>query len=314
MSLNLCGSIGANTGEIDCDITRGNPIKIAPGGATFSPSDYADQTTMDAAILGKLILPNGNSQKLYPFPVIQGTTDQTEAAKTGALGYGLKIKLLRSKPGYEFDVLAGSSLEKKLIAFDGQTVPLLILDDKSQWAGVKDSNSYFKGANYLIGVEPRPYGDAQNPKTTKITISIVDTQDFTENAYFYKTALPSSQIVGLKDVHLSEPQAHASNVYKVAMKIPTSVLGGDLNIFDDYGSLIAALTFTAGTGTNYGTPLAITSIAVDNTLKCLTVTFDSTAFTALASGTKIKLTPPTPATLDAADVTGIEMFYIILTK
>lgn len=314
MSLSLCGSIGSNTGEIDCDITRGNPVKLIPGGATFSPSDYADQTTMDAAILAKLILPNGNSQKLFPFPVIQGTTTQTEAAKYGTLGYGLKVKLLRSKQGYEFDVLAGTTLEKKLVAWDGQVVPFLILDDKNQIGGVKDSNGNYKGANYLIGVEPRDYGDAQNPKTTKITISIVDSADFTENAYFHKTALTSSNIVGLKDVILSEPSAHASNVYKIKMKILTSKLNGDLDIFDDYGSAIAALTFTAGTGTNYGTSLTITSIAVDNTNKALTVTFDSTAFTGLASGTKIKLTPPTPAVLDAADVTGVELFPIILTK
>lgn len=314
MALSLCASIGANTGIIDCDLTRGNPVKLAAGSATFDSDDYADQTTMDAAILSKLILANGDSQKLYPFPVIQGNTDQTEAAKYGNLGYGLKVKLLRSKPGYEFDVLAGSALEKKLIAWDGQIVPFYILDDKSQWAGVKDSNGIFKGANYLVGVEPRGYGDAQNPKTTKITISIVDTADFTENAYFHVTALSSSNIVGLKDVVLSEPQAHASNVYKIKMKIPTSKLNGDLDIWDDYGSAIAALTFTAGTGTNYGTALTITSVAADNTLKALTVTFDSTAFTALASGAKIKLTPPTPAVLDAADVTGIELGSIILTK
>lgn len=314
MSLSLCGSIGANTGQIDCDPTRGNPARIMPGGATFSSSDYADQTTMDAAIVSKLKLPTGNSQKLYPFPVIQGTTDQTEAAKYGNLGYGLKVKLLRSKNGYEFEVLAGTALEKKLIAFDGQVIPLLILDDKSQIAGIKDSNGNFKGANYLIGVEPAGYGDAQNAKSTKITISIVDSQDFTENAYFYTTALPSSSIVGLKDVILSEPQAHSTNVYKIKMKIPTAKLNGDLDIWDDYGSLIAALTFTAGTGTNYGTSLTITSVAADNTLKALTVTFDSTAFTALSSGAKIKLIPPTPAVLDAANVTGVELFPIILTK
>lgn len=314
MSTSLCGSIGGNVGQIDCDLTRGNPIKLIPGGASFSSTDYADQTTMDAAILSKLILATGNSSKLFPFPVIQGTTDKTEAAKYGTLGYGLQVKLLRSKNGYEFDVLAGSSLEKKLILWDGQIVPFFILDDKSQIAGVKDSNGNFKGANYLVGVEPRGYGDAQNAKTTKITISIVDAADFVENNFFYITALASSNIVGLKDVILSEPQAHSSNVYKIKMKIPTTKLNGDLDIFDDFGSAIAALTFTAGTGTNYGTSLTITSVAVDNTLKALTVTFDSTMFSALSSGTKIKLTPPTPATLDNADVTGIELFPIILTK
>lgn len=314
MSLSLCGGIGANTGQIDCDIIRGNPAKIIAGSASFSSSDYADPATMDAAILTKLLFATGNSQKLFPFPVIQGTADQTEAAKYGNLGYGLKVKLLRSKPGYEFEVLAGTALEKKLIAWDGQIVPFLILDDKSQFAGVKDSSGNFKGANYLVGVEPRGYGDAQNAKSTKITISIVDTADFTENAVFHISALSSSNIVGLKDVILSEPQAHSTNVYKIKMKIPTTKLNGDLDIWDDYGALIAALTFTAGTGTNYGTSLTITSVAADNTLKALTVTFDTTAFGSLSSGAKIKLTPPIPATLDTANVTGVELFPIILTK
>jgi hypothetical protein len=314
MSLTLCGTVGANTGIIDCDIELGNPSMIMPGGATFSSSDYADQTTMDAAIVAKTKLATGNSQKLFPFPVIQGTADQTEAAKYGNLGYGLKVKLLRGKPSYEFEVLAGSALEKALMAFDKKTVPLLILDDKRQFKGILDINSNFTGAKYLIGVEPAPYGDAQNAKSTKVTISIVDAQDFTENAVFYTTALANTSLVGLKDVILWEPQAHASNVYKVKMKIPTKKLNGDLDIWDDYGSAIAALTFTAGTGSNYATALTITSVAADNTLKALTVTFDSTAFTALASGTKIRLNPPTPTVLDAADVTGVELFPIILTK
>jgi hypothetical protein len=314
MSLSLCGSVGANTGAIDCDITRGTPIMIAPGSATFSSSDYADQTTMDAAIIAKTKLATGNTQKLFPFPVIQGAADQTEAAKYGNLGYGLKMKLLRGKPAYEFDVLAGTALEKALMAFDKKVVPLLILDDKKQFAGVKDSSDNYKGAKWLIGVEPSPYGDAQNAKATKVTISIVDSQDFVENAVFYETALTSTSLVGLKDVILWEPQAHASNVYKIKMKIPTTKLNGDLDIWSDYGALIAALTFTAGTGSNYGTALTITSVAADNTLEALTVTFDSTAFTALSAGAKIKLTPPTPTVLDAADVTGVELFPIILTK
>jgi hypothetical protein len=153
MATSLCGSAGyENTGQVACDLERGNPIMILGGGATFSPADYADQATMDAAIIAKLKLANGNSQKLYPFPVIQGTADQTEAAKYGTLGYGLRFKLVRSKPSYEFDVLAGSSLEKRLMSFDGETVPLLILDDKNQMAGKKDNANYFLAADWQIGV------------------------------------------------------------------------------------------------------------------------------------------------------------------
>jgi hypothetical protein len=43
-------------------------------------------------------------------------------------------------------------------------------------------------------------------------------------------------------------------------------------------------------------------------------TFDSTAYTALAAGDKIKLVPDDVPTLNAANVTGIEPEFIILTK
>jgi hypothetical protein len=314
MATSLCGSAGyENTGQVACDLERGNPIMILGGGATFSPADYADQATMDAAIIAKLKLANGNSQKLYPFPVIQGTADQTEAAKYGTLGYGLRFKLVRSKPSYEFDVLAGSSLEKRLMSFDGETVPLLILDDKNQMAGKKDNANYFLAADWQIGVEPRPYGDAQNAKSTKVTISLVDSRDFTENAFFHTTALATSQLTGLKDVLMSD-LSHVTNVWKIKFKIPTAKLNGDLDIYDDYGALLAPLTFTAFTGANFTTALPITSVAVDATLKALTVTFDVTTYNALAAGTKIKLVAPIPSVLDAANVTGIEILSLVITK
>jgi hypothetical protein len=314
MATSLCGSAGyKNTGEIACDITRGNPVMMIVGGAIFSTSDYADSTTMDAAIVSKLKLQTGASQKLYPFPVIQGTTGKTEAAKFGSLGYGLQFKLVRSKPGYEFDVLAGSTLEKKLIAFDGKTVPVLILDDKGQIWGKKDGSSNFVGASYQVGVEPREFGDAQNAKSTKISISIIDAADFVESAFAYTTGLTTSSITGLKDVVMSKV-SNATNVYKIKFSIETALLGNDLNIYDDYGAAIAALTFTAFTGTNYATSLAVTSVAVDATLKALTVTFDSTAYTALSAGAKIKLVPPTAVALDTANVTGIEIGELIVTK
>lgn len=314
MAISLCGLVGENTGRIDCDILRGNPLMIVAGSAIFDSGDYADSDTLKAAFLDRLKRNTGDSEKLFPFPVVQGTTDQTEAAKYGTLGYGLKSKLIRSKPGYEFDVIAGSSLEKKLIKFDGQELPLFIFDDKFQIAGRLDTDGNWLGAKWLVGVEPRPYGDAQNAKSTKITISLVDSADFVENAAFFLSDFSTADLVGLKDAVASEFAANSTNVFKIGYKIPTAILNGDINIFDTYGTAIAALTFTAKTGATFATTLAITSVAVDNTLKCLTVTFDSTAFTALASGAKIKLIPPTAAVLDAADVTGIELATIIVDK
>ena len=313
MATTLCGTqVGANTGSIGCDFTRGLPKIIMLGSATFAPGDYADTATMDAAILGKLKLPTGSSQKLYPFPAIQGTTDQTEAAKFGNSGYGLRTKMAPSVPAYEFQVIAGSTLEKKLKAFDGVNTPLLIYDDKGQIWGAMNGTNY-GGSVWQVSVEPHAYGDGQNQKFTLINISLVEAADFVENAYAYKTSLNASSFRGLKDGQLVE-LSHVTNVYKIKVKIPVSGLNQDLDVWDDYGALIAALTFTAGTGANYATPLAITSVAADNTLKALTVTFDSSAFTALASLAKIRLSSPLPAVLDAAGVTQLEIAPVIITK
>jgi hypothetical protein len=88
----------------------------------------------------------------------------------------------------------------------------------------------------------------------------------------------------------------------------------DYNVLGDYGAAIAALTHTAKSGA--GDPsvaLAITSVAYNVASDgLLTVTYDSTAFAA-ASG-NIKLIPPTPATLDTADVTNLEILSVTHAK
>jgi hypothetical protein len=314
MATSLCGAVNfGNTGEIGCDNFRGVPTMLLVGSATFSSSDYVDSATMDAAMIAKTKLGTGSSQKLFPFPTIQGNADQTEAAKYGTLGYGLREKLVDARPAYEFDVRAGSNLEKKLKTFDGKSVPVIIRDDKNQFWGRLNSSNQFEGAVYQIGVTPQPFGDGQNPKVTKITISIVNPRDFVENAKVYVSTTTSLAFAGLKDVTM-RVLSNVTNVYKIKLEIITDLLGTNLDIYDDYGALIQPLTFTAFTGTTYTTSLAITSVAVDATLKALTVTFDSTAYTALASGAKIKLVAPLPAILDAANVVGIEIATLIITK
>lgn len=313
----ICGQVAANMGQIDCDVRRGNPTLIIAGSAIAAPSDYATLAAYKAWLIGKIKQSNTASDKMFVFPVIQGNSDQTEAAKYGTLGYGLKIKLLRSKQGYEFDVLCGSSLEKKLIKFDGKILPLKIFDDQDDVYGVTDTNSNFSGANYLIGVEPAGFGDAQNPKTTKITISIIDAKDFTENSRYISTDFSTNDLTtaNLLDAYLYSTAANASNVYHIGAKIITDALNTFLNVHDKYATLLAsAALWTAFTGTNFGTALTLTTVANDATNGGWTVTFDSTAYTALSSGAQIKLNFASVPVLDAAGVTGIEGNYMIITK
>ncbi len=311
----ICGLVGGNTGSIDCDVTRGNPTQLIFGSAAFAAASYVDSATLKAAFLTKIKQAGTATDKLFPLPVIQGVSDKTEAAKYGSLGYGLQVKLLRSKPGYEFDVIAGSSLEKQLIKWDGKVVPVFIFDDQDNIWGVLDENSKFQGAEYLVGVEPRGFGDAQNPKTTKITISVVDSKDFTENSKFASVSFSTNDLAGLVDVELYETTTHSSNVYKIGARIKTDNLISTINVHDTYATELASSSvWEAFTGATYGTSLAITSVANDTTNGGWTVTFDNTAYGALSSGAKIKFKMKDPATLDAASVIGIESGNIILTK
>lgn len=313
----LCGQVAGNTGGIDCDVSRGVPQSIIVGSGQFTTSDYATTASFKAAFLAKTKKANTASDKLFPFPVIQETADTTDAAKIGTLGYGLKKKLLRSKASYEFSVIAGSSLEKKLIKFDGKTIPIFIFDNAGNIWGVTDSNGNFKGANYLVGVEPKGFEDGQNIKTTKISISIIDSKDFVENSQFASTDFSTNDLVGLLDAIVYETAAHATNVYKIGAKIKTDALNSAVSVHDagtNASLLASSANWVAKTGVNFGTTLAITSVADDPTNGGWTITFDSTAYTALATGAQIKLNLVDPTTLDTAGVTGIEGNYLILIK
>lgn len=303
-NISICSAVGANTYGVDCDVERGIPVQLLFGSVSFAPADYADQDTLEAAILAAIRQASGTSSKLFPMPVIQGTTDKTVAAKFGTLGYGLEIKLLRSKQGYEFDVLAGTDLEKRLIAFDNKTLPVLILDDASNVWGIKDSSDNFKGAKYRVGVEPRGFGDAQNPKTTKITISLVDSRDFVENSVFATTSFNASDLVGLLDVETYSAAAHSSNVFHIGVKATTNQLGKVINLHDYYATELAATAAWAVTVA--GVAKTLTSVANDTTNGGWTITVDSTEYTAISTGAVIKFALVAPPALAALDVTNLE--------
>jgi hypothetical protein len=316
-TFSICGLSAGNTGSVDCDPVRSTPAVLIPGSGSFLPANYVDLPTFKPLFIGKLKKANTASDKLFPFPTIQGTTDKTVAAKEGNLGYGLRVVLTRSKAGYEFDVLAGSNLEKRLMKFNNKTLPIYIFDDNSVLWGVTNTGLVFSGAVYLLTVEPRPFADGQNPKTTKISISIVDSKDFTENSRCIQTDFASSDLVGLLDGELYSTAAAVANVYHIGMKIRTDLINSFVNVHDNSiyaAGLAAGGMWVAKTGTNFATTLAITSVTDDPTNGGWTPTFDSTAYTALASGAQIKLNVVDPATLDAAGITGIEGTAIILTK
>ena len=314
MAYSLCGSSVDNTGQQECDKAKGVLNRIAIDNGIVAAADYADGTTFHNRLTVKSKLSKSDTQKLFILPEIQDLVDASESNKEGSLNQGFKTVLLEGKPGYKFKFFGGADLLKRCKTFDNQTVRIREYDANGVWWGTKtgtDSIGY-QAKLFFTGGKAAT-GQNVEEGVIECTVAILSVSEYFKNSYWMETAGNVEDIRPLLDVKLTYI-SKATNVYKIGMKIAGSNLIGDYNIYDEVGVAIAALTFSAKTGATFGTSLTITSIAVDATLKCLTVTFDSTAFGLLASGAQIKLIPPTPAVLDAADVTDTELLEVILTK
>lgn len=309
----LCGTVGANTGPIACDVRRGLPKGLVFGAASFAPNQYATQALFQAAFVAAMQSAAGSPGKLYPFPEIQGNTDQTDADKTGTLGYGLKQILLQGKPAYQFDMIAGTTQEKALRKFNNTTIPVFVFDDGQRVWGVTDASLNFTGAQVLVSVKGKSFDDGNNVKTTTVTISFINTSDFYDNQAFAQTSFGLGDLQGLVDVALSEVSAHTTNVFHIQAKVPTAQLGQTLNPYDYFGAALAAGSLWAVT--SGGTTVPITSVAQVAGTKSWDVTLDTTAFAALASGAKISIGWVNPAALITAGVNGTEVPQaLVVTK
>lgn len=321
MSLNLCSTAGGNTGGIACSQAPGVAKKILLGTGSFAKADYASQALFEAALTAAIMLPEGSSGKLYPFPEIKEIENKTEANKEGTLGLGYKETLSEGLPAYNYKVKVGQDQYQKMRKFNGVTIPVYTLDGNGNIWGMVNANGTFSGISASIFVSGNGFGDGNGIVTAVISVSYQSASDFNDSGKYFPMTLGYNEVQGLLDVDLTEI-SHASNVYKIAATIDTAQLGTTLNMYDDYADALAvAGLWKAYTGANYATPLTITSVAKDPTVKGWTVTFDSTAFSALSTGAKIKLEFTTPALLDAADISGTsgysagyESVALIITK
>lgn len=317
MALSKCGTKVANTGELACDFSKGVLKKIFIFNGSVDEADRADAATLFARLVANAKLSKSASNKIFPIPEAQDIADNSEANTEGTLGLGFKMVLREGKPAYTIKILAGSDLYKRLRTFNNQTLRVLEFDANGIiWGTTKGGK--FMGYQVQLFFSGGKAATGQNveEKVVTITMSVMSNSEYMDNSYGMNISeFNIEDILPLLDANLVNI-SNSSNVYKIGVHVPTADLSGDYNLHSDFGAALASLngSFSAGTGTNFGTSLAITSIAADDTLECLTVTFDSTAYTALSAGAKIRLNPPTVAQLDAGDVPGIEIIPVILTK
>lgn len=303
MSLNLCGTIGGNTGMIPCDAQRGLPKLMFVGGKVFVPADYATPDTLQAAIRAAVKEATGSPDKLFPFPEIGGTTDQTDALKTATLGYGLKQVTIEGRPGYSYQVQVGQAGFQALRLFNRAIVPVFTVDDQNNQWGTLDSAGNWAGEVAQIFVSGNGFGDGTKPFVADISIAYQSASDFNDYSKYATLNFNPNEAKGLVTVELTA-YTHAANVIHVAVTAPTAKLGVSLSVEDDFADTLADATLWR-IAVSAGTVPTFTSVT-DDPGKGFIVTLDSTLYTALAAGTKVFLSLADAPTLDDADVTGIE--------
>jgi hypothetical protein len=309
-----CGSARrTNTGAFDCDEARKIPLKLALGGAVFVDADFADDDTFKAAVIAKSKLAHTDEEKLFFIHNILDPQDKTDAPKTGKVGEGPLTYLVEGKPTFEYSVEIGQDLFKRLRKLNKRKINVFTLDDAGKFWGAENTAGDFIGAKALFFIYGNTQQTPSSPVKATIAISYISEKQYHDEAFYAEIELGSEEPEGLVDVDITKV-SQSSNVFKLDLKAPTAKKGGFINYAKKYSTQLVVGLFFAKTGATFGTSLALTSVAYDSTLECMTVTTDSTAYGLLASGAKIKFGLVIPPTLDAADVTGIEGVDLIVAK
>ena len=316
MALSLCSSSVANTGELACDKSRGILKKLFIFNGSIASGDYETEEELFDKLVAHSKLSKDESNKVFVINEAQDIADASESNTEGSLGLGFKAIIREGRPAYTVKIFAGADLVKRLRTFNNQTVRILEWDANSTLWGTTSGSSFIGFQAKLFFSGPKlATGQNVEEGVCTFTISILSTSEYYDNAVWASLADHNIEdIKPLIDVPLAFV-SNASNVHQISMKIADSNLISDFNIYDDYGTTIATLDADFSALSGAGTPataLAITSIAGNGTLKTLAVTYDNTAYGA-ATG-NIKLIPPTPAELDAADVVGVELISVTYAK
>jgi len=317
MSYSLCGFVGANTGGVLCDVSRGITKKIAIFGGSILAADYASAALLEAALKEASLLPKKDPGKLFLFPVIEDLVDSSESNKEGSLNQGFKTILLEGKPAYTAKMFAGSEQVKRLRKFNNQIVRLVEFDANNRLWGTLSGTSVI-GAKAKVFVSGQKAATGQNVEEGVVTIviSILDTTEYYDNAVFLDLAdVNQNNIKALLDATLESAAAHAAEIFYVKAYIKTAQPGVVIDLYDMYADELAVVgAWDVKSGTALATNHVPDAVAKDDAKKGWAITIDPTEYGAIAGASLIQFNFKDPLTLDGLDVLDTEGVAVLIAK
>jgi hypothetical protein len=296
-----------NTGIPLCDLVKQKLLGVilADKGVRFTAAETASKAAFLAALKAKATAPRG--QRVYPIWDINNLEDQGGDPTTGSVGNLTTATIVTSDPVpvFRFGYSGSESRHKRLAAMG--SIDVFFVDAKyavygtthgDEFAGFSVQQAYTYPSKFIIS-------DAVNQYSFRITLgSVVEYRDQSKYVVMDSSIAAAVGLVNAPMKLLSS----ASNVHKIQV-----IADGGTNLEPIYGTSISALTFTA---TNLTTSAAftVTSVADSPLDYSYSVTLDSAAWTALASGTQVQINPPSASALATANVKFFEFLPVIVTK
>src|SRR5574341_871622 len=215
MGINVCSTLGGNTGKPPCDVRMARPQYIMPTrGKVFAVADLADSATFKAALKAAMLKTRTDSDKVFCFPLMRVVDDNTGDPNTQALADGYEEVINEVLPKYTLQSTAGVCVVQAMCEFNGWTDGVFVVDvNKILWYVTTSSSGAQAFSVGTLYTDPPRFGNSSNIQTSKTKLTFGTIEEFKSNIGAIKLDFDPSKLVNLVDVTLVEKAAQATNVF-----------------------------------------------------------------------------------------------------
>lgn len=314
--INVCTTLGRNTGRPGCDVRMGRIKYIGlTTSKEFSDDDLASSEAFQDALQEAMLLASSDANKVFLFPEMRDDTDNTGDPSTGTLADGYEEVLNEALPKYLLKSTPGVCVQQAMASFNGWPGRFFIIDEANiLWYKITTTDGgkgFTCGYMYTNPPKFKGSGDVQTANT-RLTFGSVD--DFKSNVGALKLDFSVGDLLNLQDIILDDRESE--NVSGALNNV--FVIGGTIRCqgTDVYATLSELLNSVSlwRAYTSDGTPISLTSVSQNAGLLGWNITINSSAFNALPSGTVFYIDLQVPATLNDAGIVGYEAVKIRFVK
>ena len=267
---NFCSNVGGNTGVPQCDLQA--PVI---GGYITTPSknDVIPAGTVDVMtfLKGKFAAPT-KGQRWFPIMGFGQSTDNTEEAVIGTLGYGSSVFLREGHAIYQMDIPFTLCKGRTISRFNNWNGGVFAVTTDGKIIGRKQENGDLKAfAPERFTVSGGGFGDGANVKLQSITVDFGFNNLFVERMDTRSMSnFDPDEFAGFTDVEIKQV---ASTATTLEVSVATSCGGVDL--FDYYPTELATAPVWKLTSAT-GTAVTVSSVVANDARKTFTLTFAGT--------------------------------------